>query len=227
MSFRIAGLSAGYGGNTVVHGIDLEVSSDGCTAIFGHNGSGKSTLLKCMIGRISEVSGGVAFGGQEVVPGKVHLNVMLGIGFVPQTQNVFPNLSVEQCLRIAAMRHPPMDLSVLDLFPAIASRRRQRAGSLSGGQQQMLAVAMALMTRPKVVLLDEPTAGLAPNLAEEVLAGLARINRETGTGIVIVEQNVMTALRMTERSIIMRGGRVAFDGPSADLRREEDLWTYF
>ena len=86
---------------------------------------------------------------------------------------------------------------------------------------------MALMTRPKVVLLDEPTAGLAPNLAEEVLAGLARINRETGTGIVIVEQNVMTALRMTERSIIMRGGRVAFDGPSADLRREEDLWTYF
>jgi branched-chain amino acid transport system ATP-binding protein len=152
---------------------------------------------------------------------------MLGIGFVPQTQNVFPNLSVEACLRIAAMNHPPMDLSVLELFPTIASRRRQRAGSLSGGQQQMLAVSMALMTRPKVVLLDEPTAGLAPNLAEEVLAGLADINRRTGTGIIIVEQNVNAALRMVERAIIMRGGRVAFDGPSEGLRSQEDLWRFF
>jgi branched-chain amino acid transport system ATP-binding protein len=146
---------------------------------------------------------------------------------VPQTQNVFPNLSVAECLRIAAMNHPPMDLSVLDLFPAIKARTRQRAGSLSGGQQQMLAVAMALMTRPKVVLLDEPTAGLAPNLAEDVLESLREINRSTGTGIIIVEQNVMTALRMTERGIIMRGGRVAYDGPSEGLRAQEDLWAFF
>ncbi len=227
MTFQIDHLSAGYGGNTVIHDICLDIPADRCTGVFGHNGSGKSTLLKCMIGRISEVTGSLRFGGRDVVPDKVHRNVMLGIGFVPQTQNVFPNLSVWDCLRIAAMNHPPMDASVLDLFPAIAARRRQRAGSLSGGQQQMLAVAMALMTRPKVVLLDEPTAGLAPNLAEGVLASLQEINRRTGTGIIIVEQNVMTALRMTERAIIMRGGRVAFDGPSADLRREEDLWTFF
>jgi branched-chain amino acid transport system ATP-binding protein len=125
------------------------------------------------------------------------------------------------------MNHQPMDVSVLDLFPAIASRRRSRAGSLSGGQQQMLAVAMALMTRPKVILLDEPTAGLAPNLADEVLASLWNINQKTGTGIIIVEQNVVTALRMAERAIIMKGGRVAYDGSTDALQRQEDLWHYF
>ena len=227
MSFQLQHVSAAYGGNVVVHDVSLDIPADRCTGVFGHNGSGKSTLLKCMIGRISAMTGDLRFGGEPVVPDKVHRNVMLGIGFVPQTHNVFPTLSVEACLRIAAMNHPPMDMAVLDLFPAIASRRRQRAGSLSGGQQQMLAVAMALMTRPKVVLLDEPTAGLAPNLAEEVLASLADINRRTGTGIIIVEQNVMTALRITERAIIMRGGRVAFDGPSEGLRSQEDLWQFF
>ena len=227
MSFVIDQVSASYGGNTVIHDVCLEIPSDRFVGVFGHNGSGKSTLLKCMIGRISAMTGDLRFDGHPVIPDMVHRNVMLGIGFVPQTQNVFPNLSVWECLRIAAMNHQPMDLSVLDLFPAIASRKRSRAGSLSGGQQQMLAVAMALMTRPKVMLLDEPTAGLAPNLADEVLNSLQDINRKTGTGIVIVEQNVVTALRMAERAIIMRGGRVAYDGPSGELKRQEDLWTYF
>jgi branched-chain amino acid transport system ATP-binding protein len=227
MSFQIDHVSASYGGNTVIHDICLDIPGDRCIGVFGHNGSGKSTLLKCMIGRISAMTGALRFDGHDVVPDRVHRNVMLGIGFVPQTQNVFPNLSVDSCLRIAGMNHPPMDLGVLDLFPAIASRRRQRAGSLSGGQQQMLAVAMALMTRPRVILLDEPTAGLAPNLAAEVLARLADINRQTGTGLIIVEQNVMTTLPIVERAIIMRGGGVAFDGPSAQLGSQEDLWTFF
>ena len=227
MSFQLRHVSAAYGGNVVVHDISLDIAADRCTGVFGHNGSGKSTLLKCLIGRISAMTGDLHFDGRPVIPDKVHRNVMLGIGFVPQTHNVFPTLSVEACLRIAAMNHPPMDRTVLDLFPALASRRRQRAGSLSGGQQQMLAMAMALMTRPKVLLLDEPTAGLAPNLAEEVLASLADIARHTGTGIIIVEQNVMTALRIAERAIIMRGGRVAFDGPREGLRSQEDLWQFF
>jgi len=227
MSFVIDHVSAAYGGNTVIHDVCLEVPSDRFVGVFGHNGSGKSTLLKCMIGRISEMSGDLRFDSHPVVPDKVHRNVMLGIGFVPQSHNVFPNLSVNECLHIAAMNHQPMDVSVLDLFPAIASRRRARAGSLSGGQQQMLAVAMALMTRPKVVLLDEPTAGLAPNLADEVLNSLQNINRKTGTGIIIVEQNVVTALRMAERAIIMKGGRVAYDGSTGALQRQEDLWHYF
>ncbi|HVY16937.1 MAG TPA: ATP-binding cassette domain-containing protein [Rhodopila sp.] len=227
MSFTIDHVSASYGGNTVIHDVCLEVPSDRFVGVFGHNGSGKSTLLKCMIGRIGAMAGDLRFDGHPVVPDKVHRNVMLGIGFVPQTQNVFPNLSVWDCLRIAAMNHQPMDVAVLDLFPAIANRRRARAGSLSGGQQQMLAVAMALMTRPKVVLLDEPTAGLAPNLANEVLNSLQDINRKTGTGIIIVEQNVVTALRMAERAIIMKGGRVAYDGPTTELQRQEDLWHYF
>jgi branched-chain amino acid transport system ATP-binding protein len=227
MSFAISHVSAAYAGNVVIHDVCLDIPADKCVGVFGHNGSGKSTLLKCMIGRVSAMTGDLRFDGQVVIPDQVHRNVMLGIGFVPQTQNVFPNLSVEECLRIAAMRHQPMDASVLDLFPVIASRRRQRAGSLSGGLQQMLAVAMALMTRPRVVLLDEPTAGLAPNLATEVLASLADINRRTGTGIIIVEQNVTAALGMVERAVIMRGGRVAFDGPSVDLRSQEDLWEFF
>jgi branched-chain amino acid transport system ATP-binding protein len=227
MSFTIDHVSAAYGGNTVIHDVCLDVPADQFVGVFGHNGSGKSTLLKCMIGRISEMTGDLRFDGHPVLPNKVARNVMLGIGFVPQTQNVFPNLSVWECLRIAAMNHQPMDVAVLDLFPAIANRRRARAGSLSGGQQQMLAVAMALMTRPKVVLLDEPTAGLAPNLADEVLNSLQEINQKTGTGIIIVEQNVVTALRMAARAIIMKGGRVAYDGPTGELRRQEDLWHYF
>jgi len=227
MSFQISHVSASYGGNTVIHDVSLEIPSNRCIGIFGHNGSGKSTLLKCMIGRISAMTGGLRFDDHDVVPDKVHRNVMLGIGFVPQTQNVFPNLTVDACLRMAGMNHPPVDLGVLDLFPAIADRRRQRAGSLSGGQQQMLAVAMALMTRPRVILLDEPTAGLAPNLAAEVLERLADINHRTGTGLIIVEQNVMTTLPIVERAIIMRGGSVAFDGPSAELRSQDDLWTFF
>ena len=197
MSFQLQHVSAAYAGNVVVHDVCLDIPADRCTGVFGHNGSGKSTLLKCMIGRISAMTGDLRFNGQSVVPDKVHRNVMLGIGFVPQTHNVFPTLSVEACLRIAAMNHPPMDMTVLDLFPAIASRRRQRAGSLSGGQQQMLAVAMALMTRPKVVLLDEPTAGLAPKPRRRSPDRPRHINRRTGTGIIIVEQNVTTALQIT------------------------------
>jgi branched-chain amino acid transport system ATP-binding protein len=158
----------------------------------------------------------------------VHRNVRLGIGVVPQSRNVFPSLSVERCLRVAGLREGNTNLDiVLEMLPALKERRRQRAGLMSGGEQQMLAVGMALMTRPKALLLDEPTAGLSPVAAKSVMESLRAINERLSTTIIVVEQNVLTALDLVERAIVLRSGQIVFDGRSSDLRRKEDLWSWF
>lgn len=226
--FNVQNLSARYGPLTAVNDVSLSFEAGKRTGIFGHNGSGKSTLLKCLVGGIDDVSGAVTFDAAPIVPAQVHRNVMLGIGFVPQVNNVFANLTVEQNLSIAGSKS---GASFLDeayaLFPLLRERKAQLAGSMSGGEQQMLAVALALMTRPRVLLLDEPTAGLAPAVVKNVLASLAQINAELGTGLIIVEQNVLVTLDIVDRAIVLKGGRVVFDGPSEDLRAKEDLWAWF
>ena len=160
--FRIIDLIAGYFGNTVLHEVTLEIGATERIGIFGHNGSGKSTLLRCLIGDVPQMRGTVSFAGQPITQGAVARNVAYGIGFVPQSDNVFAGLTVEHCLRIAGLASARPPAEIYDIFPVLRGRRRQLAGSLSGGERQMLAVGMALMTRPKVLLLDEPTAGLAP-----------------------------------------------------------------
>lgn len=225
--FNVASVVAGYGGNTVLHGISLVIAADERVGIFGHNGSGKSTLLRCLIGDMADMAGQVRFDGQLIVPGQVHRNVGLGIGFVPQSNNVFASLAVEHCLRIAGLnsRRPVADMFAL--FPTLHERRHQRAGSLSGGERQLLAVSMALMTRPRVLLLDEPTAGLSPLRAADVLDNLAHVSRAEKTGLILIEQNVLPALAVVDRTIVLRGGRVVFDGSTANLQREQDLWELF
>ena len=225
--FHVSDLVAGYDGNTVLHGIALAIGTDERVGIFGHNGSGKSTLLRCLIGDVPQMTGSVRFAEAPILPGAVARNVAHGIGFVPQSNNVFAGLTVEHCLRIAGLESKRPTADIFDTFPALAPRRRQRAGSLSGGERQMLAVGMALMTRPKILLLDEPTAGLAPLRAQEVLANLAHISRSQGTGVIVIEQNVLPALAVVDRAVVLRGGRVVYDGGTAKLQREQDLWELF
>jgi len=147
---------------------------------------------------------------------------------VPQGHNVFPNLTVEQNLRIAGLLFDPSFVpQVYELFPVLAERRQQRAGSMSGGEQQMLALGMALMTKPKWLLLDEPSTGLAPVIVGNVMHRLADVNKRIGVGLIVVEQNVPATLKVVEQTLILRSGKVVFEGSAADLGANTDLWKWF
>jgi len=221
-------VSARYGKLTALAEMSLSVADGERVAIFGHNGAGKTTLLKCAVGAVPDVQGEVFYGGNRVEPGAVYRNTRHGIGFVPQGHNVFKSLSVERNLRIAGLLHDPGYIDrIYELFPMLAARRAQFAGSLSGGQQQMLALGMALMTQPRILLLDEPLSGLAPIIVENVLTTLRRINEATRVAIVMVEQNVKATLPAVERAVILKAGRLVWDGSSEELARKEDLWAWF
>lgn len=226
LAFR--NLSARYGKLTALSEVSFSIAAGARVAIFGHNGAGKTTLLNCAVGAVPPTAGSVHFDDRAIEPGAVYRNTRHGIGFVPQGHNVFKSLSVEKNLQIAGLLHDQAYAArVYELFPILAQRRSQLAGSLSGGQQQMLALGMALMTRPRILLLDEPMSGLAPIIVESVFASLERINRETGAAIVVVEQNVMATLAAVERAVILKSGRVVWDGPAAELAAKEDLWAWF
>ena len=222
------GVSAGYAGVPVLRDISFNVAEGEAVAIFGHNGAGKTTLLRCAVGDVAEVSGAVSYRGEAIVPGAVFRNTRRGIGFVPQGHNVFRELSVRQNLTIYGLHHPLSTVEeIYGLFPILLERSNQAAGSLSGGQQQILALGMALMTKPSILLLDEPSTGLAPIIVRDVMASLTKINRETGTTVVIVEQNIPATLAIVTRAIVVKAGRVVFDEPSRELERKEDFWGWF
>ena len=226
LEFR--GVSARYGKLTALAEVSFSVARGERVAVFGHNGAGKTTLLKCAVGGVPGMGGEVFCGGERIDAGAVHRNTRLGIGFVPQGHNVFKNLNVDRNLRIAGLLHDVTFITqVYGMFPMLAERRAQLAGSLSGGQQQMLALGMALMTQPKILLLDEPMSGLAPIIVESVLATLKRINETSGTAIVMVEQNLKATLPAVERAVILKAGRVVWDGSAEELARKEDLWVWF
>jgi branched-chain amino acid transport system ATP-binding protein len=221
-------VSAGYGGVPVLKDIGFQVADGEMVAIFGHNGAGKTTLLRCAVGDVAEVSGEISWQGQPILPGAVFRNVRAGIGFVPQGHNVFRDLTVRRNLTIAGLHHPDVDPDdIYRLFPILKQRGGQLASSLSGGQQQILALGMALMTKPRILLLDEPSTGLAPVIVRDVMESLTRINREANTTIVIVEQNIPATLRIVSRAMVVKSGRIVFDGASRELERKEDLWAWF
>lgn len=224
----VDGLSVSYGQLQAVRDVSISFAAGSMTGIFGHNGSGKSTFLKSLVGTGGRIEGRVTFEGRAVVPGRTYENVMLGISIVPQSKNVFPSLTVRECLETAGLRtgHKSFD-GVYELLPILAERGHQRAGLMSGGEQQLLAVGMALVTRPKAILLDEPTAGLSPVAAEKVLGTLAEINRRFGTTILLVEQNVMIALNVVHRALVFRSGGVVFDDAASVLKSKTDLWSAF
>jgi branched-chain amino acid transport system ATP-binding protein len=221
-------VSAGYGGVPVLKDIGFQVADGEMVAIFGHNGAGKTTLMRCAVGDMTEVSGEITWNGEKIIPKAVHRNVRLGIGFVPQGHNVFRELTVQRNLTIAGLHHPDVNVEdIYRLFPILKLRGAQMASSLSGGQQQILALGMALMTKPRILLLDEPSTGLAPVIVRDVMESLTRVNRETNTTVVIVEQNIPATLKIASRAIVLKSGRLVFDGASRELERKEDLWAWF
>jgi branched-chain amino acid transport system ATP-binding protein len=225
---RLKGINAFYGKLQVLHDLHLEAREGERIGIFGHNGAGKTTLLRACVGDLEQCEGQVHYRDQAIVAGEVHRNVGLGMGFVPQGHNVFRDLSVAENLEIAGLHNGHQALGdVFRLFPLLQERREQIASSLSGGQQQMLALGMSLMTRPSILLLDEPTIGLAPVIVRDVLRSVTEINRTQGTTVVIVEQNVQATLANVDRAIVLKSGRIIFEGPSLELQQQESLWHLF
>ncbi len=226
--FEINNVSARYGSLTALFGISLSFAEREKVAIFGHNGAGKTTLLNCIVGAHTEIDGGVTFKGNEIVPGAVHDNVRYGIGFVAQGHNVFPTLTVGQNLHVSGLMYDAKFIDqVYELFPVLRERSDQRAGSMSGGEQQMLALGMALMSQPGVLLLDEPTTGLAPVIVKNVLSRLEYINESMDTALIMIEQNVPATLEIVDRAVVLKTGRVVFDGASAELAEKKGLWEWF
>jgi branched-chain amino acid transport system ATP-binding protein len=228
MDLHVDGLEARYGALTVLRDVSLALPGGARLGVFGHNGAGKTTLLKCLMGAHVKAAGAIRWGGEELPENDVPGVVGKGIAFVPQGHNVFPNLSVEHNLRIAGLKRGLDFLpEVLRLFPVLDARRAQRAGSMSGGEQQMLALGMALMTRPRWLLLDEPCTGLAPVIVRDVMDRLREINARFGTGLIVVEQNVPATLKLVDRAVILKSGTVVHDGAAADLSAHQDLWQWF
>ena len=225
---QVQNLTAGYGPLTVLSDISLSLADGARLGVFGHNGAGKTTLLRCIVGAVRPRNGKVELDGADTGAATVAENVARGIAFVPQGHNVFPNLSVAQNLRIAGLLFDPEFVSqVYELFPVLAERRQQRAGSMSGGEQQMLALGMALMTKPKWLLLDEPSTGLAPVIVRNVMRRLGEINERMGVGLIVVEQNVPATLKMVEQTMILRSGQIVFQGSAQELSKNTDLWKWF
>ena len=221
------GVSAAYGRLVALSGVELALQPGSRVGVFGHNGAGKTTLLRCLMGAIPVTQGQVLYGG-AALPVSVADNVRRGLAFVPQGHNVFPTLSVEQNLRISGLLFDQGFVAeVYEVFPVLRERRAQRAGSMSGGEQQMLALGMALMTQPKWLLLDEPSTGLAPVIVRNVMRQLVQVNQAMGMGLVVVEQNVPATLKAVERGVILKGGRLVFDGSAEELTAKPDLWEWF
>ena len=217
-----------YGAFHALKDVSVSIPSGQRVAVFGHNGSGKSTLLKACVGVHKTLTGSVTFDGKAVVPGDVPRNSQFGIAFVPQSRNTFSELSVERNLRIAGLKEKNEDLApVWEIFPLLLQRRDQIAGTMSGGEQQMLAFGMALMTRPSLLLLDEPTTGLSPVMANLVLDTVDRITTSFSIALMVVEQNVPRTLRIVDRALIMKSGRMLSDTPASALVGRQDLWEWF
>jgi branched-chain amino acid transport system ATP-binding protein len=225
---EINSLHAAYGdGVEVLHGISLTAEQGEFVTLIGANGAGKTTTLRSIMGLLRARNGAIRFSGKDITALPTPEIACLGISLVPEGRGVFPGLTVYENLRIAATPWLGIGQSidreleiVYELFPILAERRKQFAWSLSGGQQQMMAIARALVARPKLMLLDEPSLGLAPKLVDQVFESLVRINQQ-GVTILLVEQNAFMALEVSNRGYVIERGRVAMHSTSADLMNDE------
>ncbi|MGI4950319.1 MAG: ABC transporter ATP-binding protein [Janthinobacterium lividum] len=218
---ELADVSASYRGLAALQGISLQVNAGEIVAVVGANGAGKSTLLRAIAGQVA-TAGSIRFGGTELVRMAPHLITRGGVGLVPEGRRLFPRLSVEDNLRLGAYarrgdpdRFKPLEL-VFELFPRLRERLPQRAETLSGGEQQMLAIGRALMTQPRLLMLDEPSQGIAPKLVDDILAAVGRI-RDLGTTVLLVEQRLAEALELADRAYVLQTGRIVMSGPAAEI----------
>ncbi len=219
---RVRDFSAGYEADLpIVKHVDLEAARGEAVCILGPNGAGKSTLIKAIAGQVRCLGGSVHLEGDDITGVTSHALARRGLGFVPQTENIFTQLTIRENLQVAAellprSRRAERIAAMYQMFPDLAARPAALAGALSGGQRQMLAAARALLTEPRILILDEPSAGLSPKLVGQVFDTLARI-RNTGVTLIVVEQNVRAALKLAERALVLVDGRLVHDGPGEAL----------
>jgi len=224
----VEAVHAAYGPSEVLFGLSLGVDSGEVVTLLGRNGMGKTTTLSAIMGIIRAEGGTIRLDGAPIQQLPSYRIARLGLGLVPEGRQIFPNLTVRENLvatavqRMAARGRWTLD-SVLTLFPGLRERQGQLGGLLSGGEQQMLAVGRALMLRPRLMLLDEPSFGLAPLIVEELFAILGQLNRETGMAMLIVEQNATLALELAEHAYLLETGRVVMDGPAAEIGADEGV----
>ncbi|HUD62126.1 MAG TPA: ABC transporter ATP-binding protein [Acetobacteraceae bacterium] len=217
---RLEDVSASYRGLRALQGVSLEVARGEIVAVVGANGAGKSTLLKSIAGQVA-TEGTIMFEGQSLRRLAAHRITRLGVSMVPEGRRLFPRLSVEDNLRLGAYakrgadRFKPLEL-VFSLFPRLRERLPQRAETLSGGEQQMLAIGRALMTQPRFLMLDEPSQGIMPRLVDDILAAVTRI-RELGVTVLLVEQRLVEALAIADRAYVLQTGRIVLSGPAAEI----------
>ena len=224
---HIKNLTAGYGKVNVLHGISLDVNERECVALIGANGAGKTTTLRCICGLNVVRSGSIEFMNERLDGLSGHAIVRKGITMCPEGRQVFAEMSVVENLEMGAHTRTDNEQKsdvekMLDLFPVLRERAKQRAGTLSGGEQEMLAIARALMARPKLCIFDEPSLGLAPKIVEEVEQILVRI-KAMGTTIVLVEQNAAMALRLADRAYVLEAGEVVLHGTGQELRNDPQV----
>lgn len=232
MSFlSVKQLKVSYGGIEAVRGVDLEVGERECVCVIGANGAGKSSLLKALMNQIAH-HGEVRLQGVRLNHLPTHAIVEHGLVLVPEGRGVFARMTVAENLNLGSyLRHNKAAIAndlaqVFDAFPRLFERRSQLAGTLSGGEQQMLAIGRALMARPRLLLLDEPSMGLAPLVVDQIYTHIARIAAE-GTAILLIEQNAHLALQVSQRGYVMESGQMAFDGASADLAHDARVRTVY
>ena len=227
---EVEGLDAGYGDLQILTDVDLVVDDAEYVAVVGPNGAGKSTAMKAVLGLATHMGGTIRLNDDSIEDTETSDIIQQGISYVPQTENLFPSMTVRENLLMGAYSLPEVPeerlAEVLERFPILEERQRQRAGTMSGGQQQMLAMGSALMVDPDVLMLDEPSAGLAPDLVEDLFDKIDEIN-EAGTAVLMVEQNAKEALRRCDRGYVLVNGENAYDGPGADLLADPEVRERF
>jgi branched-chain amino acid transport system ATP-binding protein len=227
MLLEVRGLKAGYGPSWVLHGLDFAVAEGGVTALLGANGAGKTTTLRALCGMI-RTEGEINLAGQRITGKATEDIVRLGVAHVPDGRGTFMELTVDENLRLGAYTRHDKQVAedferIFQLFPRLKQRLRQQAGTLSGGEQQMLAIARALLLRPRLLLMDEPSFGLAPLIVREIFEVMARIREEQGVSILLVEQNANLALEIADQAYLLETGRIVVAGPAAEIRQDESI----
>lgn len=222
----VDGIFAGYGETEILHGVSLRVEPGEAVTMFGPNGSGKSTLMKTIFGLLTPRQGSVVLDNTDITGMQTDRLIRMGMSYVPQVGNIFPSLTIEENLEMGAFADdtdmPAQIAEMYHMFPDLRRSRRQRAGSLSGGQRQMLAFARAMMLKPSLLLLDEPSAGLSPIMAQLIFDRL-RVIRGTGVALLIVEHNIRTALAISDRGYVLADGENRLDGSAAGLLNNPDI----
>jgi len=216
----LAGVTAGYGETVALEGVDLALAEGESLSVIGRNGVGKSTLLATLMGHTTLHAGSITLAGARIEREPPHRRALAGLGYVPQEREIFPSLTVRENLEMAMRPGPWTTERVYDLFPNLKARLKNAGNQLSGGEQQMLTIARALLTNPRLVLMDEPTEGLAPVIVETLTGVLAQLRGELA--IILVEQNSRVALGFSERTVVMDRGHIVYDGASSVLREDPE-----